>query len=71
MECKTIDPSPLALDIMNDLYHDLECTLNNGTVIIETQLGYRAAIPHSFQDVIYIHTHDLDTLLDEIFEYLN
>jgi hypothetical protein len=68
--CKTPNPSPLAEDIMQDLYWHLESTLNNGAIIIETQYGYRAEIPHSLHGEIYIHEDNLDDLLDEIFEYV-
>lgn len=60
--------SPLALEISATIHRKMEAELNCGTVIYETEYGYRAEVPHEFHDIIYLDNENLDDLLDEIWE---
>jgi hypothetical protein len=63
--------SPLAEEISATIYREMEAELTNGTIIYETEFGFRAEVPHELHDVIYLDNENLDDLLDEIYEELN
>ena len=60
--------SPLAQEISATIYRNMEAELNCGTIIYETEFGYRAEVPHEIHDKIYLDNESLDDLLDEIYE---
>lgn len=63
--------SPLAQEISATIYRKTEAELTCGTIIYETEFGYRAEVPNEHHGIIFLDNENLDDLLDEIHEELS